>query len=215
MTKQEVRREATRSAILAAAQHRFGTLGYQHVTVDDIAADASVAKGAIYHHFSTKADLFEAVLQAVASQILADVQAASTQQSDILAAIFAGNRAFFASCANPQFAQIFLKDGPSVLGWNRWREIDGSHFGGMVRNGLFAAIGVGVLAKRPINPLTRLILGAITEAAIDCANSEDFAATAEGYVEGLEAIVNGLRPTPSPHQPLVIAPDQVAQPAEH
>ncbi|MBA3836417.1 MAG: TetR/AcrR family transcriptional regulator [Sphingomonas sp.] len=196
MTKQEVRRETTRSAILAAAQDRFGALGYQHVTVDDIAADARVAKGAIYHHFSTKADLFEAVLQSVASRILADVQSASTQQPDILAAIFAGNRAFFASCANPQFAQIFLKDGPSALGWHRWRKIDESYFGGMVRNGLLAAIRVGVIAERPINPLTRLILGAITEAAIDCANSDDFGATAKGYVEGLEAILNGLRPTP-------------------
>ena len=55
---------------------------------------------------------------------------------------------------------------------------------------------VGVIAERPINPLTRLILGAITEAAIDCANSDDFGATAKGYVEGLEAILNGLRPTP-------------------
>lgn len=194
MATQEERREATRKAILAAAQIRFGSSGYDHVTVDDIAADAKVAKGAIYHHFATKADLFEVVLQGVAAQILAEVHATLLQQSDILAAIFAGNRAFFASCANPQFSRIFLKDGPSVLGWDRWREIDGSHFGGMVRDGLFAAMEVGVIIKRPVDPLVRLILGAITEAAIDCANSENFAEAAEGYLEGLEAILTGLRP---------------------
>lgn len=194
MATQEQRREATRNAILAAAQMRFGSFGYSHVTVDDIAADAKVAKGAIYHHFPTKADLFEAVLQGVASQILAEVQAILIRQSDILAAIFSGNRAFFASCANPHFAQIFLKDGPSVLGWDRWREIDGSHFGGMVRDGLFAAMEVGAIVKRPVEPLVRLILGAVTEAAIDCANSQNFAEAAEGYLEGLEAILNGLRP---------------------
>ncbi len=195
MATQKERREATRNAVLSAAQIRFGSFGYSNVTMDEIAADAKVAKGAIYHHFPAKADLFEAVLQGVASQILAEVQATLMQQSDILAAMFAGNRAFFSSCANPQFAQIFLKDGPAVLGWHRWREIDASHFGAMVRNGLFAAMEVGVIERRPIDPLTHLLLGAITEAAIDCANSEDFAEAAEAYLEELEAIVNGLRLT--------------------
>lgn len=194
MVTQEQRRAATRHAILVAAQTHFGSFGYNAVTVDQIAADARVAKGAIYHHFPTKADLFETVVQEVASQILIEVQATLMQQSDILGAMFAGNRAFFASCANPQFAQIFLRDGPAILGWNRWREIDASHFGGMVRDGLFAAMEVGVIVKCPIDALVRLILGAVTEAAIDCANSENFSEAAESYLEGLEAILNGLRP---------------------
>lgn len=194
MARQEERREATRNAILVAAQTHFGSYGYNAVTVDQIAADAKVAKGAIYHHFPTKADLFEAVLQGVASQILTQVQATLMQQSDILGAMFAGNRAFFASCANPQFAQILLRDGPAILGWKRWREIDSSHFGGMVRDGLFAAMEVGVIVKRPIDPLVRLIMGAVTEAAIDCASSENFSEAAESYLEGLEAILNGLKP---------------------
>ncbi len=194
MATQEERREATRTAILASAQSRFGLFGYNNVSVDQIAADAKVAKGAIYHHFPTKADVFEAVLHDVASQILAEVQANLMQQTDILAAMFTGNRAFFASCAKPEFSQIFLKDGPAVLGWSRWREIDASYFGGMVRDGLFAAMEFGVITKRPIEPLVRLILGAVTEAAIDCANSDNFAKAAESYLEGLEAIINGLRP---------------------
>jgi AcrR family transcriptional regulator len=194
MATQEERREATRAAILAAARLHFGSSGYGHVAMDQIATGAGVAKGAVYHHFPTKADLFEAVLQGVASQILAEVQATLMQQSDILGAMFAGNRAFFAACADPQFAQIFLKDGPAVLGWSRWREIDASHFGGMVRDGLYAAMEVGATVKRPIDPLVRLILGAVTEAAIDCANSTNFSEAAESYLEGLEAILNGLRP---------------------
>lgn len=195
MATQEQRRETTRRAILAAAQAHFGSLGYGRVTMDQIAAEAKVAKGAIYHHFPTKAGLFEAVLQDVATQILREMRATLIQQSDILAAMFAGNRAFFTSCSNPEFAQIFLRDGPAVLGWHRWREIDANHFGGMVRDGLFAAMEVGVIVKRPIDPLVRLILGAVTEAAIDCANSEDFTQAAESYLEGLEAILNGLRPS--------------------
>ena len=195
MATQEERRETTRKAVLRVAQRHFGSFGYNNVTVDQIATDADVAKGAIYHYFPSKADLFEAVVQAVAAEILAEVKATLVQQPDILAAMFAGHRAFFAACAKPQFAQIYLKDGPSILGWNRWREIDAHHFGGMVRDGLLAAMELGVFTKRPIDPLVGLILGAVTEAAIACANSENFAEAAKGYVEGLEAILNGLRPT--------------------
>lgn len=194
MVTQEERREATRKAVLRAAQRHFGKFGYNSVTVDQIATDADVAKGAIYHYFPSKADLFEAVVQAVADEILAEVQARLVQQPDILTAMFAGYRAFFAACAKSQFAQIYLKDGPSILGWIRWREIDANHFGGMVRDGLLAAMELGVITKRPVDPLVDLILGAVTEAALACANSENFAEAAEGYIEALEAILNGLRP---------------------
>src|SRR5262249_4075484 len=98
MVTQEERREATRKAVLRAAQRHFGSFGYNSVTVDQIAADADVAKGAIYHYFPTKAHLFEAVVQAVAARIRAEVQAALVQQPDVLTAMFAGQRAFFATC---------------------------------------------------------------------------------------------------------------------
>ena len=197
MTRQDERREATRAAILAAAQTLFGSFGYNHVAVDQIAAKAGVAKGAIYHHFATKAEVFKAVLRNVALQIQKDVQEAPIPQGDIFSALCEKNRAFFASCANPHSAQIFLRDGPSVLGWERWREVDASYFGGMIRTSLQIAMEMGVIVKRPIDPLVHLMLGAVTEAAIDCANSANFAETAEGYLDALEAILKGLRPNPA------------------
>jgi len=191
---QEERRQATRDAILAAAHRQFGEQGYGNVTIDQIAAEAAVAKGAVYHHFSTKTDVFEAVLRGVAATIVVDVHAALAQQTDIMAAMSAGNRAFFASCAKPQTAQIFLRDGPSVLGWRRWREIDADYFGGMVKAGLMSAMALGAIAERPIDPLVGLILGAVTEAAIDCAQKEDFGEAADAYLEALEPMLQGLRP---------------------
>ena len=201
MARQEERREVTRGAILAAAQSLFGSRSYAHVAVDQIAAEAGVAKGAIYHHFSTKADLFEVVLREVAAQILTKVQAALFQQSDAFSAMSAANRAFFVSCADPHFAQIFLRDGPSVLGWERWREVDASYFGGMVRTALHSAMEANVIIRRPIDPLVRLMLGAVTEAAIDCADSENFAETAEGYLEALDVVLDGLKPDRSSARP--------------
>jgi AcrR family transcriptional regulator len=189
---QEERRQATREAILVAAHRQFGERGYGNVTIDQIAAEAKVAKGAIYHHFTTKADVFEAVLRDVAAAIVADVQTALDRQTDVLTAIQAGNRAFFASCAKPLTAQIFLRDGPSVLGWSRWRRIDADNFGGMVKAGVRSAMALGVIAERPIDPLVSLMLGAITEAAISCADEDDFSAAAEAYVDALNAMFRGL-----------------------
>lgn len=192
MATQEERRQATREAILVAAHRQFGERGYGNVTIDQIAAEAKVAKGAIYHHFTTKADVFEAVLRDVAATIVADVRAALAQQTDIMKAINAGNRAFFASCAKPLTAQIFLRDGPSVMGWSSWRQIDADNFGGMVKNGVKSAMALGVIAERPIDPLVSLMLGAITEAAISCADEDDFSEAAEAYVDALDAMFRGL-----------------------
>ena len=192
MATQKERRQATREAILTAACRQFGERGYGNVTIDQIAAEAEVAKGAVYHHFSTKADVFEAVLREVAAGIVADVQAALVQQTDIMTAMFVGNRAFFLFFAKPQTAQIFLRDGPLVLGWSRWRAIDTEYFGGMVKSGLIAAMNLGAIASRPIGPLVSLILGAITEAAIDCADDDDFGGASEAYLDALEAMLRGL-----------------------
>ena len=175
-----------------AAHRRFGERGYGNVTIDQIAAEAKVAKGAVYHHFTTKADVFEAVLRDVAAAIVADVQTEIALQTDVMTAIQVGNRAFFASCAKPLTAQIFLRDGPSVMGWSKWRQIDADNFGGMVRAGVKSAMALGLIAERPIDPLVSLMLGAITEAAISCAEEDDFSEAAEAYVDALDAMFRGL-----------------------
>ncbi|WP_085339306.1 TetR/AcrR family transcriptional regulator [Aquidulcibacter paucihalophilus] len=195
MAKQEDRRDETRKAILAAAKALFGTLGYYAVSIDQIAEDANVAKGAIYHYFSTKNLLFEAVLNDVGAAALKQLQAEIVWQEDALATMMAGYRAFFEICTISEFAQVFLRDGPAVLGWARWREIDTHYFGGMVKEGLKVAMDLDVLVRQPIDPLANLLIGAITEAAMDCAHSTDFKDRSDAYMTSLETILDGLKPT--------------------
>ena len=197
MVTQDERRKATRAAILAAAFSQFGEHGFGAVTIDEIAAEAQVAKGAVYHHFATKSDVFEAVLRRVAIGIAGDVQAAASRETDIMSAMTKSIRTFFAACADPPTARIFLRDGPAVLGWSRWRAIDAEHFGAMVKQSLMAAMALGQIAERPIDPLVSLLLGAITESAIDCAVRGQSDA-ADAYVDALEALVRGLRSTNAP-----------------
>jgi AcrR family transcriptional regulator len=191
--RQAERREATQAAIIAAAMRLFGTAGFAAVTVDEIAAAAGVAKGAVYHHFPSKEALFEAVFERASADLASRIRSQAAGSRDILARLADGSRLYFEACAKPPFGQILLKDGPTVLGWERWREIDARYFLAMLPATLDAAMQAGLIARQPAEPLARMLVGAVTEAAVACAGAEDPAATGRAYVAALERLLNGLR----------------------
>ncbi len=197
MVKQEDRRAATRGAIIAAAFEAFGREGYADVSVDHIAARAGVAKGAIYHHFSSKDVLFEAVLESVSSAILTEVLTAISVGEEFWEELALGLRAFFVACSDPERARILLHDGPAVLGWTRWRQIDQLHFGGLLRMALSRAMDDSILIRKDVETVSRALLGAVTEAAISCAEAENFMLCAEDYLDLLVSMVAGLEVKPS------------------
>jgi AcrR family transcriptional regulator len=197
MVKQEDRRAATRGAILTAAFERFGREGFADVSVDHIALHAGVAKGAIYHHFSSKTVLFEAVLESVSGAILTEVLTAISARRDFWEELALGNRAFFLACSNPERSRILLHDGPAVLGWERWRQIDQRHFGGLLRMALSRAMDDSILVRKDVEVVSRALLGAVTEAVMSCAEADDFMACAEDYLDILGALVAGLAVKPS------------------
>jgi AcrR family transcriptional regulator len=189
--KQEERRAATRDAVLGAAWAMFGNDGYALTSVDDVAARAGVAKGAVYHHFPTKAALFEAVVEAVSARALGDVIQATLGATDFWSAIKTGNHAFFQTCADPATARILLHDGPAVLGWAKWRQIDQRNFGGLLRQAFATAIENGILISHDPEKMTRIVLGAVTEGVIDANESENFAESAAQYVKIISAMISG------------------------
>ena len=193
MARQAERREATRGAILEAALRHFGEAGFAAVTVDDIAADAKVAKGAVYHHFASKEALFEAVFERASAELAGQIHGRVGAARDVLARLAEGSRLYFEACAQAPFRQILLTDGPAVLGWDRWREIDTRYFLAMLPEALEAAMQAGLIARQPPEPLAHLLTGAVTEAAVACAASDDPAATGRTYVRALEQLLDGLR----------------------
>src|ERR1700751_3036676 len=156
MATQAERREKTQAAIVKAAQRIFGEHGFAASTMDDIAAGARVAKGAVYHHFATKEALFEAVFEQVSRQLVLELDRLARAERDPLAAMAAGTEGYFAACAKGPTGQIILRDGPAVLGWERWREIDAKHFGGKISRALAVAMDAGLIARQPVEPLARL-----------------------------------------------------------
>src|SRR5215472_3858035 len=181
MAKQAERREATQGAILAAALRLFGESGFAAVSVDEVAAAAGVAKGAVYHHFKGKEALFEAVFERASADLAGQIRR-SPRPADPLAALIEGARLYFEACAAPPFRAILLRDGPAVLGWERWREIDTRHFLSMLPATLERAMADGLVPRQSTEPLARLLAGAVTEAAVACAAAEDPAETGRTYV---------------------------------
>jgi AcrR family transcriptional regulator len=191
--RQAERSEFTRNAILQAAGRLFTERGFGATTIDDIAAAAGVAKGSVYHHFATKEAVFEAVFERASADLVSEVVRRGAGAKDALDAMAIGARVYFEICAGPVFRQIILVDGPAVLGWQRWREIDAAHFGHMIPAGLKAAIEQGLLADQPVEPLGRLLLGAASEAAAACAVSEDPARVGQEHAAAFQTLLNALR----------------------
>ena len=193
MAKQAERRAATTEAIVKSARRLFGERGFAATTIDDIAEAARVAKGAVYHHFATKEAVFEAVFDQVSHDLVLEVDRAARAEKDVLAAMVAGTQHYFAACAKGPTGQIILRDGPAVLGWERWREIDAQHFGGKIPRALAAAMDAGLIARQPVEPLGRLLLGAVTEAAVACAGRSDVLKAGGEYSRAFKSLLEALR----------------------
>ena len=129
--------EATRTALLAAARQLFAERGYAGVGTEEIVQRAKVTRGALYHHFRDKRDLFRAVHEAAEAELAATIgeQIAADVPTDALEALRTGVRTFLDACTDPSMARITLVDAPSVLGWQEWREIDERHGLGLVTAG--------------------------------------------------------------------------------
>jgi AcrR family transcriptional regulator len=193
MAKQAERRAATTEAIVKSARRLFGERGFAITTIDDIAEAAGVAKGAVYHHFASKEAVFEAVFDQVSHDLMLEVDRVARTEKDVLAAMVVGTQHYFAACANGPTGQIILRDGPAVLGWERWREIDIKHFGGKIPRALAAAMDAGLIARQPIEPLARLLLGAVTEAAVACAGRSDVLNAGIEYSRAFKSLLEALR----------------------
>jgi AcrR family transcriptional regulator len=185
--------DATRAAIIAAARKLFVTNGYFATGTEDIVAAAQVGtRGALYHHFTDKQDLFRAVFD----QVQTDLAAATVvnDRDDPLDLLTAALQQFLdASAENPDVQQVLLIDGPAVLGWEQWRDLEAQYGLGALTAMLDNAVTHGVIAKQPTAPLAHMLLAAIDEAALYIANADDRRQARNHARKALNQILNGLR----------------------
>lgn len=172
---QAERSGATRAALIEAARSLFAERGYAGVGTEEIVRAAGVTRGALYHHFDGKRELFEAVYERIELELAERIAsgALEAKASSPLEAMRAGTEMFLAASAEPETQRIVLLDGPSVLGWDRWREIASQHGLGLIEATLQAAIDAGAIASQPVRPLAHVLMGALDEAAMLVARAKD------------------------------------------
>jgi AcrR family transcriptional regulator len=193
MSSQAERRAATVAAILASARALFGARGFEAASIDDIAEGAGVAKGAVYHHFDSKEAIFIQVLEGVQIEILQTPAAhAARAQGDLADQIADGVEHYLLTASAPEFRRILLIDGPAVVGWRRWREIDDRYFGAGARLASAALLGASA-SPVEIDALTHLLMGAVMEAAMVCATAADVEDSARSLTAALRRVLQGLR----------------------
>jgi AcrR family transcriptional regulator len=187
--------EATRAALMAVAHDLFAQRGYAAVGTEEIVRAAGVTRGALYHHFAGKLELFQAVYEDVERRLVEQIAASAMPAAeDPLQALHAGAQAFLDACEDPAVQRIALVDAPSVLGWERWREI-GLRYGlGLVQGTLQAAIDAGLIDPQPVGPLAHLLLGAIDEGAMLIARADDGGKTREQVGSSVARFLDALRP---------------------
>jgi AcrR family transcriptional regulator len=188
------RSRATRERLLAHARELFGERGYAAVGTEEIVRAAGVTRGALYHQFSGKEALFEAVVESVEAETTARVAAAAAGTTDPLDALRAGGRAFLALCADPHVERILLLDAPAVLGWDRWREIGLRHGLGLVTGVLNAGMEAGTIARQPTTALAHLLIGALDEGAMLVARADDRDAARAEVDAVMDRLLTALAP---------------------
>jgi AcrR family transcriptional regulator len=188
------RSAATRDALVAAARRLFAAQGFAEVPTDAIVAEAGVTRGALYHQFADKTALFDAVLGAVeadiAGRLAADVAAAGI--TDPVDAMRRTVRTWLTICVEPEIRRIALVDGPSVVGWSRWREVCRQHVFGLAEMLLADGIKTGRIRAQPVRPLAHVLMGASDEAAMYVAESADPDRARAEMTEVLDGIIDGM-----------------------
>src|SRR5947209_11525934 len=188
MPTQAERTEATRGALVAAARRLFGARGYAAVGTEEIVAAAGVTRGALYHHFRDKRDLFRAVFVAGEEELLTGVGQSVVSIEDPYDRLSAALDATLDACADPVVARISFLDGPAVLGADEWRAIVEEFSLGLVKLMLEQAMEAGELREAPAEPLAHMVLGALNEAGRLIAAGGDRQATGaalRGLLEGM------------------------------
>ena len=189
--------DATRTALSAAARQLFTERGYAATSTTEIVERAGVSRGALYHHFAAKDELFRAVFEQLEGEVTKHVAEEALTSTDPLEQLRRGTRAYLDACIDPAVQRVVLLDGPSVLGWETWQEIEQRYGYGLVVAGVEAAIAAGLIAAQPVEALAHALFGALTEAGMVVARAAEPRAARAEMEAAMDRLLDGLRTSTS------------------
>ena len=186
---------ATRDQLVEVATGLFAEHGYEGTSIEAVLSAAGVSRGALYHHFAGKEALFEAVVQAVSDRVLLRLMEEVKDITDPVAALRASALAWVGLAVDPVIQRVVLVDAPSVLGWDRWRDMDDGRTLGAVRSLLQEISDSDRLRADLVGPFAHMILAALDEIALVIARADDSeTALLEGRASVAEFLARLLHP---------------------
>ncbi|MEU6107312.1 TetR/AcrR family transcriptional regulator [Streptomyces albidoflavus] len=184
--------ENTRRTLLDTGLSLFTERDYTAVSAEELVRTAGLTRGALYHHFDGKAGLFEAVFEELERQAAEDVRAVVIPVADPRERAFRAVDAFLDVCSRPGYRHIVLQQGPIALGWQRWRELDQLHLGGLVLDIVNAALHAGLLRPHPAALVARAFYGALTELSITITEADEPERTRAQAAELVRDLIGGV-----------------------
>lgn len=190
----QLRADETRRTLIATARELFATRGYHDVGIREIAEQANVTRGSLYHHFGEKEALFLAVFDEVEREMVSEgSQDSQNQDMGTPWVIFRGRiQEYLDKAMQPEVQRITLIDAPSVLGWARWRKLEEKYGLSSINDALSFAVEMGAIKPQPIEPLAHLIFGSVMEAALLIAHSDDQITQRKEIGRALDNLLKGL-----------------------
>lgn len=191
---QEERSAATREALITGARKLWGLRGYAEVGTPEIATEAGVTRGAMYHQFADKAALFRDVVEVVEQDVMARMATlvAASGAATPADAIRAAVDAWLEVSGDPEVRQLILLDAPVVLGWAGFRDVAQRYSLGMTKQLITEAIRAGQLARQPVRPLAQVLIGALDEAAMFIATADDPKRARRETRQVLRRLIDGM-----------------------
>ncbi len=195
MRRRDAHTEATRRALLREARRLFAVHGFAGAGIEEIARRARVTTGALYHHFGSKRELFEAVAEQVEQELMESAVEAAAGQPDPWKMLESGIEVMLDACAAPDVQRITFRDAPNVLGPARWRAIEERYAFGQLRGLLAVLIEQGEIAPGPVELYARVLLAVLSEVAENIASAEDPAAARDQGRVLVSRLLGALRTT--------------------
>lgn len=172
---QAERAAETRDALMGAARPLFASVGFADASLETIVRDAGVTRGALYHHFADKTELFAAVFEQVEGEMAVRMgeAVAAAGHSDPIEIMRLCSALWLDACAEPEIQRIVLLEALAVLGWERWSDIGHRYNIGFVTGLLTEAIESGAIPRQPVEATALTIMGALREATLYIARADD------------------------------------------
>jgi AcrR family transcriptional regulator len=189
---QTERSSQTRNAIVGSARQLFVAHGYAATSVSDILDACGVSRGALYHHFPSKEDIFAVVFSEVSFDTIRRAGKRVKNSATPLSALVTACLGWVDIATEPAVARVLFQDGPIALGWERCRTIEESTSLFVMRRSLQAAVDSGEIRVGSVDVAARLINGLLAEAALELVRTAGQRNQKREVAAAVTAMIHGL-----------------------